>query len=54
MFNKLRYAYHLTVCERMIIKFKNIDHTTYELTKRFKWHRDRLQDLMIAINKKSL
>ena len=52
MFNKLRYSYHLTACERMIKKYNYIDNSTYELDKRFKWHRKRLNDLMIAINRR--
>lgn len=52
MFNKIRYAYHLTACERMIEKYKYIDHSTYELTKRFKWHKRKLNELMTKVNNK--
>lgn len=52
MFNKLRYAYHLTACERMIEKYTYIDHSTYELTKRYKWHKRKLNKLMTRINNK--
>lgn len=34
MFNKIRYAYHLTACEKMIKKYTYIYHTTYKLTKK--------------------
>lgn len=46
MFKKLRYAYHLSVCERMIRKGKYINHTTYQLTEKFKRHRNKLNKLM--------
>ena len=52
MFDKLRYSYHLTACERMIKKYNYIDHSTYELNRRFKWHRKRLNDLMITVNRR--
>lgn len=46
MFDKIRYAYHLTACEKMIKKYKNIDHYTYELNKMFAWHKRKLNKLM--------
>lgn len=52
MFNKLRYAYHLTACEKMIKKFTYIDHCTYELSERYKWHKRRLNKLMTQVNNK--
>lgn len=52
MFNKIRYAYHLTACEKMIKNYKYIDHNTYELDKRFIWHKRRLNKLMLNLNKK--
>ena len=52
MFNKLRYSYHLSACERMIKKYRYIDPSTYELDKRFRWHRKRLNDLMLTINRR--
>lgn len=52
MFDKLRYSYHLTACERMIKKYNYIDHSTYELNRRFKWHRKRLNDLMVTVNRR--
>ena len=52
MFNKLRYSYHLNACERMIKKYRYIDHSTYELDKRFRWHRKRLNDLVLTINRR--
>lgn len=52
VFNKLIYAYHLNACEKMIEKYKYIDHSTYELTKKFKWHRKKLNELMTKVNNK--
>ena len=52
MFNKIKYAYHLTACEKMIKKYKYIDHSTYELNKRFKWHKRKLHELMTKVNNK--
>ncbi len=52
MFNKLIYAYHLNACKKMIEKYKYVDHSTYELTKKFKWHRKKLNELMTKINDK--
>ena len=52
MFNKLRYSYHLSACERMIEKYRYIDPSTYELDKRFRWHRKRLNDLVLTINRR--
>lgn len=53
MFNKLRYAYHLTVCEKMIKKYTYIDHSTYKLTKRYLYHKRKLNKLMTQIHNKS-
>ena len=52
MFNKLRYSYHLTACEGMIKKYRYVDPSTYELDKRFRWHRKRLNDLVLTINRR--
>lgn len=52
MFDKLRYAYHLTACERMIKKYKYINHDTYELDKRFIWHKRMLNKLMLKLKQK--
>ena len=52
MFDKLRFSYHLSICERLIRNNKFIDHDTYEVTKRFKKHRTKLIDILNAINKK--
>ena len=53
MLNKIRYAYHLSVCEHMIKNYTYIDHTTYKLTKRYKWHMNKLHKLMVTINRKA-
>lgn len=45
MLNKIRYAYHLTACEKIMKKYKY----TYELNKRFIWHRRRLNKLMLNL-----
>ena len=50
MFDKIRYSYHLTACEKMIDKYKYIDHYTYELDKRFIYHKRKLNKLMTRIN----
>ena len=52
MFNKIRYAYHMTACENMIKEYKYIDNSTYKLTKRYKWHKRKLNELMTQINNK--
>lgn len=52
MFDKIRYAYHLTACKRMIKKYKYINHDTYELNKRFIWHKRRLNKLMLKLKQK--
>lgn len=52
MFNKIRYAYHLTACERMIEKFTYISHSTYKLNPMYKWHKRQLNKLMTQINNK--
>ena len=54
MFDKLRFSYHLSVCERLIRNNKFIDHDTYEVTKRFKKHRTKLTDILNAIDKKKM
>lgn len=52
MFDKIRYAYHLTSCERMIKNYSYIE-SDYELNKKFKWHRRKLNELMVKIHKRS-
>lgn len=52
MFNKLRYAYHLTACEKMIKKGTYIDYSTYEPTKRYKWHKRKLNKIVARIYNK--
>ena len=52
MFDKIRYAYHLSNCERMIKNYKYIN-DDYELDNRFKWHKRKLNELMVKINKRS-
>lgn len=54
MFDKLRFSYHLSVCERLIRNNKFIDHDTYEVTTRFKKHRTKLTDMLNAIDKKKM
>ncbi len=51
MLTKIRYAYHLTACERMI-KRLYIDHSTYEQTPKYKWHMRQLHKLMTQVNSK--
>lgn len=46
MFDKIRYSYHLTACEKIIDKYKYIDHYTYELDKRFVYHKRKLNKLI--------
>ena len=52
MFDKIRYAYHLSNCERMIKNCKYIN-DDYELDNHFKWHKRKLNELMVKINKRS-
>lgn len=52
MFNKIRYAYHLTACEGMIEKFTYISHSTYKLNPMYKWHKRQLNKLMTQVNNK--
>lgn len=48
MFNTLRYAYHLIACEKII----KSDYSAYELNKRYKWYKRKLNKLMTQINNK--
>ena len=52
MFDKIRYAYHLTCCERMIKNYSYIERD-YELNKKFKWHKRKLNELMVKVHKRS-
>lgn len=51
MFNKIRYAYHMTACEKMIKKYK-YDRFAYESDERFKRHKRKLNELMTRTNNK--
>ena len=50
MLTKIRYAYHLSACKRMIKNSTYIDHSTYELTPKYKWHMRQLHKLMTQVN----
>lgn len=52
MFNKIRFSYHLAVCEKLIRENKFIDHDTFGLTKRYKKHRNKMLSIMRATDKK--
>lgn len=51
MFDKIRYAYHLTCCERMIKNYTYIERD-YELNKKFKWHKRKLNELMVKVHER--
>lgn len=46
MFRKIRYAYHLTVCEKMIKNNEAFDYTTCDWSKKYKRHRDKLTKIL--------
>ena len=46
MFKKLRCAYHMSVLEKMIKNYEYIDHETFELTERYKYHKKKLYNIL--------